>query len=227
MPSEKLLSLQDAVNAIKRISIPRRIDMVIVHHTWRPTSKDYRGIATVRAVRNYHMYVRGWRDNGYHIMIGPDGSVFFCRPMEEVGAHCKGKNRHSIGLSYIADFDAEDPTQYGGMETGQAVVAALLERFGLSVEDVHFHREYANKSCPGKRMNLTWYRQRVSRLMKGTDRQLRIVLAPDDKLIECRPAIEEGVTRVDLRPLAEALGYDIDLTRLKSHKILRLVKRVE
>ena len=36
---------------------------------------------------------------------------------------------------------------------------------------------------------------------------LLIIRLPDNVVIDCNPVIEDGVTRCDLRPLAEALGY--------------------
>lgn len=38
---------------------------------------------------------------------------------------------------------------------------------------------------------------------------LKVVLLPDNAVIPCNPALEDGVTRADLRPLAKALGYKV------------------
>ena len=40
-------------------------------------------------------------------------------------------------------------------------------------------------------------------------RPLKIILLPGSQIISCRPEIEDGVCRVDLRSLAEALGYEV------------------
>lgn len=37
----------------------------------------------------------------------------------------------------------------------------------------------------------------------------KVVLLPGSELVHCRAVVEDGVTRVDLRPLAEALGYEV------------------
>ena len=179
--------------------------MVIVHHTWKPTAADYQGIETVRGVRRYHME-KGWSDNGYNKMVGPSGEIFDCRPIERAGAHCKGQNSYSIGISYIADFDAQEPATYAGLAAGQQIVAALCERFDLEPEDVYFHRDFAHKSCPGNKMNRADYRDAVRQFMSNG---LKVVLLPGSEPIACRPQIEDGVTRVDLRSLAEALGYEV------------------
>ena len=39
------------------------------------------------------------------------------------------------------------------------------------------------------------------------------VLGPDNEVIDCHPVIEDGSTRVDLRPVAEALGHEANYRR--------------
>ena len=210
MPNERQLTVTECVQYIRGAQVSRRIHSVIIHHTWRPTAAQYQGLATVQGVRRYHMQVRGWSDNGYHFMIGPPGDIFRCRPLDRPGAHCRGQNQHSVGLAYIANFDEENPAEYRGLQMGQKVVAALLERFELAPDDVYFHRDYADKTCPGTRLNRDEYRRQVEGLMSmQADAALKVVLLPGSEVINCRPALEDGVTRVDLRPVAEALGCEV------------------
>jgi len=199
-PEERQVTLSECIQHIWQVPMKRRISEVIVHHTWRPTAADYRGLSTVRAVRRYHMQQRGWSDNGYHIMIGPSGDIFLCRPLNRAGAHCRGHNQYSIGLAYIADFDSENPADYPGVAVGQQVVAALIDRFELTPEQIHFHREYANKTCPGTRLRLDEYRYQVKLLMSEYTDNIKVVLLPGSQVIPCRPRLEDGTTRVDLRP---------------------------
>ncbi len=210
MASEGRVDLEQFRRHLSAQRVPRRIDEVVVHHTWRPTAADYRGTATVRGVRRYHMNVRGWSDNGYHVMLGPDGGIFLCRPMQRSGAHVAGRNAHTIGVSFIANFDHEAPEEYEGLATGHGVVAALLDRFDLSVNDIRFHREFAPKTCPGMKLGLAQFRRDVAEVAgSGADAGPRIVLLPGTEVIECAAAVEDGTTRAALRPLAEALGYQV------------------
>jgi len=176
---------------------------VILHHTWRPNSAQYRGLATVEGIQRYHMEGRGWDDIGYHLLIGPDGAVYNGRPFTQIGAHCKGQNRH-LGVAAIANFDAEDPWSWGGLWALQLCVSALLERMGVGPEAVRFHRDFAAKSCPGVLLNGTRFRASLT----APEPALTVALeggAP----IDCHPEGRGGVTRVDLRALATALGYDV------------------
>ena len=208
MPSERLVSFAEFQQHLNNLQRPREIDEVIVHHTESPTAAQYRGLATIQGVRRYHMEVRGWSDNGYHIMFAPNGDIWLCRPLEREGGHCLGHNAHSVGVSYVANFDREDPRAYGGMVTGQRVVAAVLKRFGLGVERVHFHREFADKTCPGMKLDLTTYRKEVAAV--GSYKDVQIVIEPEGKAVVCHGRVEEDVTRVDLRAVAEALGCKVE-----------------
>jgi len=210
MPTEREVSMEEFRRHLAQTRVGRRIDEVVIHHTWRPTAAQYRGIETVRGVRRYHMGVRGWSDNGYHVMIGPDGRIFLCRPLHRSGAHVSGRNAHTVGVSFIANFDLDKPEDYGGLETGYAVVAALLERFDLPTKAIRFHREFAPKTCPGLKLSLSEFRRAVVEAGAGASgSRPRIVLLPESRVIECDAQVQDGVTRVELRPLAEALGYRI------------------
>lgn len=53
--------------------LTRKIAAVHVHHTWRPRRQDFRGLATVEAMRKFHMEQNGWSDLARHLTIDPQG----------------------------------------------------------------------------------------------------------------------------------------------------------
>lgn len=59
----------------------------------------------VEDIRDTHKK-RGFRDIGYHFVIKLDGTVQKGRDIDEVGAHVKGYNSHSIGVCYIGGLDS-------------------------------------------------------------------------------------------------------------------------
>jgi len=97
------------------------------------------------------------------------------------------------------------------MQVGLEVVVLLLRRFRLDERAIRFHREFAPKTCPGTRLSLSWFRQQVAALLRAESSTgpVRVVVLPDNQVIECEAAVQNGVTRVALRPLAEALGYRV------------------
>lgn len=213
MPTERQVTMAQFRTHINSITVNRGIQEVVVHHTWAPTAADYRGIETVRGVRLYHMNVRGWSDNGYHVMFSPDGKIFLCRPMERQGAHTAGRNAHTIGVSFIANFDQEEPTEYEGMQVGLQAIAALMDRFGLEKRDLRFHREFDPKTCPGLKLSLERTRAEVWRYTQGEEEgpvgsASHVVLLPgwENNAV---PLFHEGEHYLAVRDVADM--FDVEL----------------
>lgn len=71
---------------------PRKIDTIIVHCA---AVRGDSGV-TVDDITQWHLQ-RNFRDIGYHFVIDEKGCIWKGRPLEEMGAHCKGHNQNSIG----------------------------------------------------------------------------------------------------------------------------------
>ena len=78
----------------------RELKEIILHCTATKEGQDY----PVEQVRKWHLD-RGFNDIGYHFLIRLDGTVEAGRPIETVGAHCKGHNANSIGIAYVGGLD--------------------------------------------------------------------------------------------------------------------------
>ena len=78
----------------------RTIDHIIIHCS---ATREDRSLA-VEELETIHRR-RGFRGIGYHYYIRRDGTVVNTRPLEVVGAHCKGHNAHSIGICYEGGLD--------------------------------------------------------------------------------------------------------------------------
>ena len=74
----------------------RTIDSVIVHHFYRPTAAEWHGLQTLEAVRLFHMETNGWADIGYHIVIGPDNTVWLATRLSTAIA--------TVALDFIGFF---------------------------------------------------------------------------------------------------------------------------
>ena len=71
---------------------PRKIDLIVVHCSATRVNQDF----PVEALGACHK-ARGFHSIGYHYYITKDGMVYPCRPENEVGAHARHYNAHSIG----------------------------------------------------------------------------------------------------------------------------------
>lgn len=119
---------------------------------------------TFAQIREFHMAPpprgRGWSDCGYHFACVNDfrpgvlGSWAWVtgRPVEQVGAHAKGFNAHSIGVLIEGNYSVTDvPADALAMATQW--VAYLCRTYGVPVSRVFPHRDVGTTAteCPGTR----------------------------------------------------------------------------
>ena len=124
----------------------RQIKEIILHCSATAEGRDY----TVADIDRWHK-ARGWRGIGYHYVIYRDGSVHPGRPVEQIGAHCTGRNANSIGICYIGGLAADNKTPKDTRTPAQ--IQALRDLVGELKKKypgarVHGHNEFAAKSCP-------------------------------------------------------------------------------
>lgn len=124
----------------------RNIDKIIIHCTATPRGRH----VTVADVDRWHR-ARGFNGIGYHYLIYLDGTIHKGRPLEQVGAHCRGHNATSIGIAYVGGVEADSMTPADTRTQAQktalrTLVSSLLKLFPGAT--VHGHNEFAAKACP-------------------------------------------------------------------------------
>ena len=136
-------------------TLKRQIDAVHLHHTWRPTRSQFKGLATIEGMRDYHVKKKGWSDIAQHLTIDPQGALWTGRnwnspPASQVGKN-GAKDKGPFMIEMVGDFDSGREVLDG--EQRRAVVetiAALLDAFKLTTQALFFHRDLGSpKSCPG------------------------------------------------------------------------------
>ena len=123
----------------------RRIDKIIIHCSATPEGRK----VTVEEIRHWHKQ-RQWSDIGYHFVIYQDGSIHTGRPVEQIGAHCKGYNAHSIGICYIGGLDSQGNPKDTRTAAQKTSLKTLIDELRILYPSVtvHGHREFARKACP-------------------------------------------------------------------------------
>lgn len=124
----------------------RKIDEIIIHCSATEEGKDF----TAADINRWHIQ-RGWKKIGYHYVIRLDGTIEAGRPLDEIGAHCKGHNRNSVGICYIGGLKNKIPCNTMTKEQKEVLlelIQYLLDRFP-TIHNVAGHNEYSNKPCPG------------------------------------------------------------------------------
>lgn len=159
-----------------------------LHHTWKPTAADYRGLSTILGIRKAHL-ARDFSDIACHAYAAPDGTVFNARPPSTNNCACHAPtkpaiqwpaelrtisggqkdwpNAYGFGMETIGNFDVEDPAQSRAMATSLDVLAAAHRVWNIPVERCFFHRDVSAKSCPGSRVTKAWVHSELRKRLEG------------------------------------------------------------
>lgn len=125
--------------------IMRKIDKIIIHCTATPFGRD----VTAAEVDRWHRS-QGWRAIGYHFLIRLDGTIEPGRPVEQIGAHCRGQNSRSIGIAYVGGLDSlgkcADTRTDAQKQSLLTLLSSLLEKYPDA--GIFGHRDFSPKACP-------------------------------------------------------------------------------
>ena len=121
-----------------------------VHHTWRPNHAIYNArpdpIYWQEAMDNFHENTNGWSDIAQHATLLPDGRFVTGRNFGVNPASIAGYNTGAFCVEMIGDFDIGKDVLEGRQRASIIVLAKWFDNRG---KYVRFHRENANKTCPG------------------------------------------------------------------------------
>lgn len=122
----------------------RTINLILIHCTATEEGKDFKA----KDIDKWHKQ-KGWKGIGYHYVIDLDGTIEKGRPDEEIGAHCTGKNKNSIGIVYVGGLKDGKPKDTRTKEQKEALwelLRQLLIKYPKAT--IHGHNEFSNKDCP-------------------------------------------------------------------------------
>lgn len=125
----------------------RPINEIIIHCTATPEGRDV-SVATIRA---WHL-ANGWKDIGYHWVVGLDGVPRPGRPEAQVGSHVAGHNKGTLGVVYVGGVAAggktpKDTRTEEQQEGLMLICKTLLLRYP-KITKITGHNQYAAKACP-------------------------------------------------------------------------------
>ena len=135
-------SLMDRMTPINRITL---------HHDGMTTFTTTSAAAAqprIEAIRSAHRG-RGWGDIGYHYVIDPAGRVWQGRPLEWQGAHVGEQNQGNLGICVLGNYDNQRPS-VAQLDSIERFIAQSMRTHGVSIHEIHTHRELAQPACPGR-----------------------------------------------------------------------------
>lgn len=155
----KRLTLQEFQDYVKGYyfgSLPA--NKLVIHHTWRPTRESWQGERSIAGLKSYYEG-KGWKV-GPHLFIADDG-IWLFTPMQKDGIHAGSLNPRSVGIEVVGDYNTE---KWSGQTKNNAIgaIKILMERLGLTENDLFFHRDVSPKSCPGWAITKEWLFKELS-----------------------------------------------------------------
>ena len=125
-----------------------------------------------------------WGDIGYNMVICSDGTIEYGRDIYYSGSHDPGKapdgsgytmNQRAFAISCIGNFmeDTMTEKQFQGLVKG---TLWAMNKFGLSIGDLHKHKDQYATDCPGD--NFPWNRliSEVGKGLKGSGGVKKVVV---------------------------------------------------
>jgi len=123
----------------------RKIDEIIIHCSATKEGKPF----YAKDIDKWHK-ARGWKGIGYHYVVDLDGKIEKGRSEDQIGSHCVGHNKNSIGICYIGGLDKDgNPKDTRTKEQKEALwnlLRQLLCKYPKAT--IHGHNEFSTKACP-------------------------------------------------------------------------------
>ena len=130
---------------------------ISIHHTGGTDADPLAdtSLHTFGIVNNWHKQLWNFKSSlgyyiGYQYFIEKDGLTTQGRSDLEEGAHTIGYNKNSIGICLAGNFDSTLPTSYQLDALAELIINKVRE-YNISFKNILFHRDVANKTCPGLR----------------------------------------------------------------------------
>lgn len=118
----------------------RHVDTIIIHCSATPANKNLEPAELNRMHRK-----RGFNGCGYHFYIRRNGEICDMRPVDRVGAHCKGHNEGSIGICYEGGLNTKGrpaDTRTTEQKKAMRVLVEMLKR-EFPIVTVAGHRDFS------------------------------------------------------------------------------------
>lgn len=132
---------------------------IVVHHSVETgPGPQFDVINALHRERDFPRSAAGYYV-GYHYVIEQDGTVRQARELHEEGAHAVGRNRTSVGICLVGNFDIACPTTAQEQSLG-ALLARLVADCGIEADCILPHRTHnAQTHCFGLLLDDDWAQQ--------------------------------------------------------------------
>lgn len=160
----------------------RKIDSIVIHHTAveQPNlTKLVSSMNTSHRVRWLHKVKNAlWYHIAYHYIIWVDWEVKQTRLHSEIWCHASNLtiNNRSIWIVLSGNLDNHVPTK-NQMDALMVLILSLNKTFGKTL-DIRYHKEFAKKTCPGKKFPYVLFDKQMTMASKFKEIFLKEVTNP-------------------------------------------------
>lgn len=134
---------------------------IILHHSLTGDGQT----VSWQDIRRYHVQTLGWLDIGYHFgveLINGEYEALVGRNLNQEGAHTLGMNDMAIGICVVGNFD-DMAVPVAQWEKAIKLVKSYCEILSIPYENIRGHRDFADKTCPGRLFDMNEFRTAIAR----------------------------------------------------------------
>jgi hypothetical protein len=127
-----------------------QISRITIHHGGEDFPEDKDPIEYLRHLQEWSRSEKGWIDIPYHFMIDLEGTIYEARPLQHPGDTNTeyDPTGHAL-ICVMGNYENQilSPEQ---LRSVIRLCAYLAERYGVPVDRIKGHKDYAETLCPGK-----------------------------------------------------------------------------
>ena len=143
-----------AGGAALRLRVPHRITHVTLHHTGspEPLRPDEDPRVKLQGLQSWGARDRNWWDVPYHYLIDLEGRVYEGRDWHFMGETNTTYDPEGHFLISVIGNYGKQPATAAQLSAIADLMAWAVARFGVPIERIGGHYNYAGTSCPGEHL---------------------------------------------------------------------------
>lgn len=134
---------------------PQTISHITLHHQGESFPAGTDPQLYLRKLQSWSRGTKHWIDIPYHYIIDLDGRIYEGRKIDYAGdTNTEYDPKGHALIEVVGNFEEVEPNQKQ-LDAVVDLMALLAAKYGVSIDAIHGHKDYAQTLCPG--VNLYHY----------------------------------------------------------------------
>ncbi|XP_045446830.1 peptidoglycan recognition protein-like [Melitaea cinxia] len=135
------------------IRFPGPRDIVIIQHTVTARCTTDSACRTmIRSIEDYHVDTLNYNSIGMNFLIGGNGKIYEGAGWQQQGSHTRGYNHRSIGISFIGNYNHDQPSAAQLKAAQDLIRCGVQQRHLSSTYHLVGHRQLMATESPGRNL---------------------------------------------------------------------------